>query len=66
MRIILRPSGEAAAEQRFAGRRSGMNKSKLQSVILRTLVYNIRRSYLSYCLYIDKGNSKLVARPFQF
>lgn len=39
MRIILRPSGEAAAEQRFAGRRSGMNKSKLQSVILRTLVY---------------------------
>ena len=39
MRIILRPSGEAAAEQRFAGRRSGLNKSKLQSVILRTLVY---------------------------
>ena len=39
MRIILRPSGEAAAEQRFAGRRSGMNKSKLQAVILRTLVY---------------------------
>lgn len=39
MRIILRPSGEAAAGQRFAGRRSGMNKSKLQSVILRTLVY---------------------------
>lgn len=39
MRIILRPSGKAAAEQRFAGRRSGMNKSKLQSVILRTLVY---------------------------
>lgn len=39
MRIILRPSGEAAVEQRFAGRRSGMNKSKLQSVILRTLVY---------------------------
>lgn len=39
MRIILRTSGEAAAEQRFAGRRSGMNKSKLQSVILRTLVY---------------------------
>ena len=39
MRIILRPSGEAVAEQRFAGRRSGMNKSKLQSVILRTLVY---------------------------
>lgn len=39
MRIILIPSGEAAAEQRFAGRRSGMNKSKLQSVILRTLVY---------------------------
>lgn len=39
MRIILRPSGEAAAEQRFAGRSSGMNKSKLQSVILRTLVY---------------------------
>ena len=39
MKIILRPSGEAAAEQRFAGRRSGMNKSKLQSVILRTLVY---------------------------
>lgn len=39
MRIILRPSGEAAAEQRFAGRLSGMNKSKLQSVILRTLVY---------------------------
>ncbi len=39
MRIILRPSGEAAAEQRFSGRRSGMNKSKLQSVILRTLVY---------------------------
>lgn len=38
MRIILRLSGEAA-EQRFAGRRSGMNKSKLQSVILRTLVY---------------------------
>ena len=38
MRIILRPSGEAV-EQRFAGRRSGMNKSKLQSVILRTLVY---------------------------
>lgn len=39
MKIILIPSGEAAAEQRFAGRRSGMNKSKLQSVILRTLVY---------------------------
>ena len=39
MRIILRPSGDSAAEQRFAGRRSGMNKSKLQSVILRTLVY---------------------------
>lgn len=38
MKIILIPSGEAA-EQRFAGRRSGMNKSKLQSVILRTLVY---------------------------
>lgn len=39
MRIILKLTGEAAAEQRFAGRRSGMNKSKLQSVILRTLVY---------------------------
>lgn len=39
MRIILRPSGEAAAEQRIAGRRIGMNKAKLQSVILRTLVY---------------------------
>lgn len=39
MKIILIPSGEAAAEQRFAGRRSGMNKSKIQSVILRTLVY---------------------------
>lgn len=39
MRITLIPSGEAAAEQRIAGRRSGMNKAKLQSVILRTLVY---------------------------
>lgn len=39
MRIILRPSGEAAAEQRITGRRIGMNKAKLQSVILRTLVY---------------------------
>ena len=50
MRIILRPSGEAAAEQRFAGRRSGMNNTKLKSVILRTLVY--RAAFITFGVLI--------------
>ena len=71
MRIILRPSGEAAAEQRFAGRRSGMNKSKLQSVILRTLVYTA--AFITFgvliCLIayiLIKGIPNLSLDPFSF
>ena len=51
MRIILRPSGEAAAEQRFAGRRSGMNKSKAARMlnISRTLLYKKLEKYDITC-----------------
>lgn len=50
MKIILRPSGGAAAEYIIAGRRSVMNKAKLQSVILRTLVYTA--SFITFCVLI--------------